>query len=319
MNRFKNRIRSRFPVRRPTRVHSGLLCLTAALCLAMCAPLLAHDEPHKEIERLSREIEWSTMDAELYLARGGLHRMEGHWEAALADFDRAAQLDPLNSTIDFHRGRLYLEAGAPQAARENLDRFLAVHPTHVQGLMTRARSLRQLGQPLLAASDYTRALAQTADPGPVLFLERADALAAAGDEYLESALDGLDEGIEQLGPVVLLQSKAVDLEVRARRYDSALGRIDQILSTMPRKERWLARRGEVLERAGLIDEARASYAEALAAIERLPWRRRETPAIQELATELINRLDADPADRQGSYQRPFLLNKEPSEAGRVSQ
>jgi tetratricopeptide (TPR) repeat protein len=285
----------------------------------MCAPLLAHDEPQKEIERLSREIEWYTMDAGLYLARGGLHRMEGHWEAAMADFDRAAQLDPFNSTIDFQRGRLFFEAGAYQSARETLDSFLAEHPTHVQALMTRARCLRQLGQPLLATNDYSQALAQISDPGPVLFLERADALAAAGNEYLEEAIDGLDEGIEQLGPVVLLQSKAIDLEVRAQRYGSALERIDQILSTMARKERWLARRGEVLERAGLPGEARASYAEALAAIERLPWRRRETPAIQELATELINRLEADPADRQGRNRPPSFLNKESFEAGRVSQ
>jgi tetratricopeptide (TPR) repeat protein len=158
---------------------------------------------------------------------------------------------------------------------------------------------------LHAARDYDVALGRISDPGPVLFLERADALAEAGDEYLAAAIDGLDEGIEQLGPVVLLQSKAVDLEVRARRYGSALDRIDQILSTMPRKERWLARRGEVLERAGLIDEALASYSEALAAIERLPWRRRETPAIQELAAEVIHRAS--------------LLNKVPSEAGRVGQ
>jgi tetratricopeptide (TPR) repeat protein len=305
MNRSENSIRSRLAGWRPAEIHFLVLCLTAALCLALCAPLPAHDEPHKEIERLSREIEWSTMDAKLYLARGGLHRMEGHWEAALADFDRAAELDPLNSTIDFQRGRLYLEAGAPHAARENLDRFLAVHPTHVQGLMTRARTLVQLRKPLHAARDYDVALGRISDPGPVLFLERADALAEAGDEYLAAAIDGLDEGIEQLGPVVLLQSKAVDLEVRARRYGSALDRIDQILSTMPRKERWLARRGEVLERAGLIDEALASYSEALAAIERLPWRRRETPAIQELAAEVIHRAS--------------LLNKVPSEAGRVGQ
>jgi tetratricopeptide (TPR) repeat protein len=285
----------------------------------LCAPLFAHDEPHKEIERLSREIEWSTMDANLYLARGGLHRMEGHWDAALADFNRAAELDPLNPTIDFHRGRLYFEAGQPDAARENLDRFLAKNPNHVQGLMTRARTLRQLDEPLLAARDYSHALAQTADPGPVLFLERADALAAAGDDYLDTAIDGLDEGIEQLGSVVPLQAKAIDLELRAQRYDSALDRVDQILSTMPRKERWLARRGEVLERAGLIDEARASYAEALAAIGRLPWRRRETPAIQDLATELIIRLDADPVESQGDYRRPFLSNKKPSEAGRVGR
>lgn len=305
MNPSENNSGSRLTARRPTSNRCPMLCVIAAVCLALCAPLAAHDEPHKEIERLSREIEWHTTDAELYLARAGLHRMEGHWEAALADFDRAAELDPLNSTIDFHRGRVFLEAGDPEPARENLDRFLAQHPNHVQGLMTRARTLRQLDEPLLAARDYSHALAQISDPGPVLFLERAEALAAAGDEYLDVAIEGLDGGIEQLGLVVTLHSKAIDLELRAQRYDSALDRIDQILSTMPRKERWLARRGEVLERAGLVDEALAAYAMTLAAIDDLPRRQRETPAVQELANEVSHRAS--------------LLKKEPSEAEGVGR
>lgn len=287
------------------KVHSGLLHLTAALCLAMCASLLAHDEPDEQIERLSRKIEGHSIDAELFLARGGLYRMQGHWEAALADFDRAAQLDPHNSAIDFHRGRLYFEAGTYKAAREILDRFLAEHPADVQALMTRARCLRQLGQPLLAASDYSRALAQIAHPAPVLFLERADALAAAGNQHLDAAIAGLDEGIARLGPVVVLQSRAADLEIQAHRYGAVLGRIDHILSAMPRKERWLARRGDVLEQAGRTDEAHASYAEALVAIERLPGHLGKTPAVQELAADLINRLEADQAVSQEADQRRF--------------
>ncbi len=277
-----------------TRLNWGLLPLTAALCLAMRAPLLAHDEPRERIAHLSREIEQRPSDAELYLSRGGLHLIEKHWEAALADFDRAAQLDPTNSAIDFYRGRGYLESGSPQAARENLDRFLARHPIHVQALLARARTLRQLGEPRLAADDYTWALAQMRDPVPVLFLERADALAAVGKPDLGAAIDSLDEGIARLGSLVALQSRAIDLEVRARRYHAALGRVDQILLKSPRKERWLARRGEVLEQAGLNDEAHASYSEALAAIKRLPRRLGETPAIQQLAADLINRLKATP-------------------------
>jgi tetratricopeptide (TPR) repeat protein len=107
MSQCGNRIRPRFSARRPSLVHSDLLCLTTALYLAVCAPLFAHDEPDEQIERLTQGIERDPVDAELYLARGGLHRTNRHWEAALANFDRAAQLDPYNSAIDFHRGRLY--------------------------------------------------------------------------------------------------------------------------------------------------------------------------------------------------------------------
>lgn len=303
MIRRGNRSRLRIPVRYLTQVHTCLLHLTAALLLAVCAPLLAHDDPNAQIDRLTSEIERYPIDAQLFLARGGLHRMQGHWQAALADFDRAAQLDPYDSAIAFHRARIYFEAGAHQVAREILDRFLTEHPTHLQGLVTRARALRKLDQQLLAAKDYSRALAQISNPTAVLFLERADALAAAGNQHLVAAIDGLDEGIAQVGPVILLQSRAVDLELRAHRYGAALSRIDEILSTMPRKERWLVRRGEVLEQVGLNDQAHATYAEALAAIERLPSRLGKTPALLALAADLTNRLEVDPADDQEAARR----------------
>ena len=149
-------------------------------------------------------------------------------------------------------------------------------------------------------------MAQISDPTAVLFLERADSLAAAGNQHLGAAIGGLDEGIARLGPLVLLQSRAIDLEVRAHRYGAALSRIDEILSTMPRKETWLVRRGEVLEHVGLNDQAQATYAEALAAIERLPSRLGKTPALLELAADLTNRLETDPAGNLETDQRHLL-------------
>ncbi len=296
----ENTIPSRFPRRLPMRVGPGVVRLTAALCLMMCAPLLAHGEPYEQIERISREIERDPNDAELYLARGGLHRITGHLEAALADYDRVTALDPDHPAIDFYRGQLLLEAGEYQKTRDILDRFLAEQPTNVKGLMVRARSLRQLGQPLLAARDYSSAMTQMAQLTPVLYLERADALAAAGKEHLDAAIDSLDEGIARLGLLMLLQSRAIDLEIQAQRYSAALSRIAQILSGEPRKERWLARRGEVLEQAGWEAAARASYAEALAAIDDLPSHLGQTPAVQDLAAQLIRRLERDPEGSGGT-------------------
>ena len=49
-----------------------------------------------------------------------------------------------------------------------------------------------------------------------------------------------------------------------------------------RKETWLARRADILARAGRTDQARSAYAAALTAIEALPAATRRTKAVAEL-------------------------------------
>ncbi len=254
--------------------------------ITLLPPVLAHDDPHDSIEEITLQIQQDPNNAELYLKRGELHRISSHWDLALADFDRVVELDPDHETVDFHRGRLLLEAGQFQPAKVAIDQFLSAYPNHIQGLIVRGRVLRKLGQPLDAAQDYARALSLAPNPTPVLFIERAETLTEAGEEYVDAAVQGLDEGIQKLGPLILLQSLAIDLEVKRQRYDAALIRIDQVLIEMSRKEKWLTWRGEVLESAGRPEEARVAYADALKAIEALPSRLRQVPASQELETHL---------------------------------
>lgn len=272
----------------PGRIKTFALVVPIILCMQiiLLPPVLAHDDPHDSIEEITLQIQQDPNNAELYLKRGELHRVSFHWDLALADFDRVVQLDPDHETVDFHRGRLLLEAGQFQSAKVAVDQFLSAHPNHIEGLIVRGRILRRLGQPLEAAQDYARALSLAPNPTPVLFIERAETLTEAGEEYVAAAVQGLDEGIQKLGPLILLQSLAIDLEVKRQHYDAALIRIDQVLTEVSRKEKWLTRRGEVLESAARPEEARVAYADALKAIESLPSRLRQVPASQELEAYL---------------------------------
>jgi hypothetical protein len=69
-----------------------------------------------------------------------------------------------------------------------------------------------------------------------------------------------------------------------------------VAALSPRKDPWLARRAEILERAGRRAEARATYRSALAALESLPPARRSAPATHELEQRLraaVQRLRAN--------------------------
>ncbi len=269
----------------------GLFLSVIGLALLAVLPSAARAQgaPGDLTERIleiTQQIATNPDRPELYLQRGELYRARLDWDAAQADYDRAGTLDPKLTVVDLARGRLFLEANWPHSAKAALDRFLSRHPDHAGALALRARALVKLGQPLPAAQDYTHALAKTSEPAPEIYLERAQALMAAGSAHYEEALRGLDEGMKKLGPLLPLQLYAIELEVKLKRFDAALKRLDQVAASSPHKETWLARRGEILRDAGRPQEARQAFEAALAAIGALPPPHRNAPAMLELEKRL---------------------------------
>jgi len=265
------------------------------LCVFVAGPytVSAHDDPHAEIEELSLQIQQSPDNTGLYLRRGELHRFSSQPDNALADFLHVLKLEPEHDMVYFHLGRLRFETGQYQSAEAALDVFLFSHPGHVEALIIRGRTLRKIFKPLDAVEDYESAQALAPKPTPVMYLERAEALVEAGDQYIDEAVSGLDEGMQKLGRLVVLQTYAIDLRVRQGNYNAALSRIHRVMKNMRRKERWLYKRGEVLELAGRTDKAHAAYQDALEALESLPYRLRRIPASYELESLLRAILKGD--------------------------
>jgi predicted Zn-dependent protease len=261
---------------------AAVACAAALVLGGWAGPAAAHGTFHERIALLQQRIERTPDDPRLWAERAELHRDHGDLEQALADLNRAAALEPALPALDFWRGRILLDAGRSREAVAALRRFLAGSPEHADAHATLARALEELGRPLDAASELARAIESRERPLPELYFDRARLLAEAGDERLGEAIDCLDAGIAALGPVASLELYAVDLEVRRGNADGALARIDRVAARSRRQESWLARRGEILEGAGRVEEARANYARALEEISALPSARRATPAARRL-------------------------------------
>lgn len=276
-------------------VHRPFLILCALFC-----PLAAFGQAdeREEIVTLTQQIQTLVgrgVPAEpsklvpLVLRRGDMYRTIQNWDAGHADYDYARALDPKIDDIDFRKGRLFLEANWPLSAKVALDRFLTNHANHVDALIARARAQSKLGFRSASAQDYSRAVQLSPQSQPELYIERAQALLGGTSSaspqnaaYANEALQGLDEGIKKLGPLVTLQLAAIDIEVGQKRYDAALERVDAASAASPRKETWLVRKGEILKEAGRPTEARAAFQAALQAIETLPPARRNVPAMAAL-------------------------------------
>lgn len=265
-------------------------CVALAMLLSV-STAFAHGDFHTLITAANQDIEKDPTNPELYLRRGELYRLHQQFEFAQKDIDSAATLAPGLPGLDLARARLLLDTAWPLAARAHLDKFLGAIPNHTEAYTLRSRAWARLGQPLYAAEDLSRAIAVTPEGAPDLYIERARTLAEAGSDQLEAALQGLDEGMKRMGSLVTLQLTAIDMELRRKNPDGALARIDVVMERSPRKESWLARKGEILLQAGRPEEAKKSYEAALAALNTLPPVRRNVPAVRDLENRI--RLEID--------------------------
>ncbi len=290
--------------RGPAFIAIRLVVLSLSILLVTPSGARGHGDIHLQIQEVTKRIEHDPINGDLYLKRGELHRAHQDWDAAEADYDQARALNPKLVILDLVQGKMFLEANWPFSAKVALDRFLIRHTNHVDALITRARVLVKLGRRLEAAQDYSKAIAGAAQPQPETFLERSQALTGEGQAYFEEALRGLDEGIKKLGPLVVLQLYAIDVELKRKRFDTALARLESVAAQSPRKETWLARRGEILQQAGRLKEAREAYQEALKAMAALPPARRQVPKMLELEQRVQLALESTGGPIQKKIQNP---------------
>lgn len=217
------------------------------------------------------------------------------WGRPAGRFRKAAsRLDPDLAAVDLLAARTLLDAGNPSASLAAVDRFLARRADHAAAHLLRARALAASGMHEEAAVAFTRgidlglAAGVAAQPGD--YLDRAHELVLLGDTRIDEAIRGLDDGAARLGGAVTLQVRAIEFETKRGNWTSALARLSAIEAGSNRKEVWIARRADVLARAGRGAEAAQACEEALSAIEALPARLRGTEATRELAAGLRSRL-----------------------------
>jgi len=242
----------------------------------------AHPEIDEALARLAAALASAPNDASLYLERGELYAKHEDWTSAEANYVIVAELAPRLSGLALARGALALARGNPTEARSFLDVATTADSTNPTAFVLRARAFGRLGLRKAALGDYAAAFRLLTSPSPELYLERAALFASPAE-----AIRSLDEGIAQLGPILSLHLRALELEISLGRTDDALSRIDLLTSTSERRELWLKRRGDILTSAGRRADARAAYEAALLAIASLPAWLANSPDTVRLSAELI--------------------------------
>jgi tetratricopeptide (TPR) repeat protein len=128
----------------------------------------------------TRALNISGQHAEAYLERGNAHRSLAEPDAALADFQAAADLNP--SLTAAHNGiaMIYIERHDSRRAVEELGKSIAIQP-NIEAYYQRGMILESQGEHQKAIDDYDQAIALARD-APEVYLARATAKANLGDQ-----------------------------------------------------------------------------------------------------------------------------------------
>jgi len=271
-----------------------------ATCLAAVAGTLgtarAHVEPGELVRETTALVAGHPDDPRVHLQQARAHRAARQWTAALDALTAAAARGADADEVAAERAVVLLAAGRPALARRELDRLLARRPDAFGARLQRARACLALGRPGHAARDFARAIPGMPQPRPEDVIAWHEALLSVGRG--EQALTALDAGMARLGPIVSLQLPAVDIEVALGHTERALARLDALLARTDNPA-WIARRGDVLARAGRRDEARTEYVRARSLITS-----RHRSAHGRGFAELDRRLDAALASLTRMETRP---------------
>ena len=270
--------------------------LLVAILVGFWTPVAAHEDVDAQIAELTAGLS-AGPTAVLYLARGELYRLDRDWDRAASDYARAGALDPGLAAVPLAEAALDVDRGRFGVARDRMDRFLAKHPGRPAALDLRYRTRLALGDRLGALEDLNAFLGAVAVPVPEAYLKRADLQNAVNPNEFRRVIQGLDEGIARLGPLAVLELRAVDLESAHGDFEPALARLDRLAPQYTRPEALLARRGELLRAAGRPLEAGAAWTEALSLLEA---RRDPSPADLSLADRLRGFLGASETDAAAS-------------------
>src|ERR1700736_3727166 len=122
-------------------------------------------------------------DAEVWDAAGAVDRREGHWDNALAHFEKARQLDPRNASVIWNLGETYSSLGRYDEADRVFADGLAVNPNaHLFSLARAANDLKKNGNVAALRAALT-SIPQSFDPGGAVTTVAVRVALMEGDYY----------------------------------------------------------------------------------------------------------------------------------------
>lgn len=211
-------------------------------------------------------------DAPGYSRRGSASMARGDYPSAIADFTKAAELEPKEGRHLYDRATARLGNRQPVLAVADLGGALKLKPAYRDALLLRGLIYVASHEPKLARTDFDTAVSQA--PGDADLRHRIAYIYVEAGQF-ETAVADYDQAIAALpkgaSAASGLNGRCWARALWGKDLEKALADCDAALKIEPRSSSFLDSRGLVLLRMGRFDEAIDSYDDALRQQPKIAW------------------------------------------------
>lgn len=268
--------------------------LTAFIWLVMlCNTVYGHGDLDKRIKEISIKILQDPTNTDLFLNRGELYFQHEDYELSVKDFKVCEERDLISDRLNLNFSRSYRELQNYTDAEKYVNKILVKNPIHVLALKVKANIAFDQEEFEYSADLFRQVIEHVDKPHVDNYFEACQALENCGTkECMQEAIALVEEGVEDLGELMVLLDRGVSISLRLKDFAKAHVFQNKIIENASRKERTYYKKAMLFLEQGDNIKAKKNFQNAYTAFNNLPERIKKNKASKKFESELINQLNA---------------------------
>ncbi len=253
--------------------------------------LQAHGELDKRIKEITVKILQDPDNTSLFLSRGELYCQHEDYELSIKDFKVCEERGYISDRLNLNFAKSYRLYKDYDLADQYADLILSEQPNHVLALKSKAKSAFAQAKYEQSAALFNEVINHVDVTHTDNYIEAANALESCGtNDCLRSALEVIENGIQDLGELMVFLDKGVNISLRRKDFETAHQYQNKIIENAQRKERKYFQKALLYKEQGKTEEAQQMFQNSLVELESLPNRIKQNRASIKLKNQIQDQL-----------------------------
>ncbi|WCO02848.1 tetratricopeptide repeat protein [Psychroserpens ponticola] len=245
--------------------------------------MFAHGDLHDRIQNTTIEIKKYPDSAYLYFKRGKLYFQHESYDKSLIDLKKSNDLGYFSTEQKLILAKNYFRLKDYNQSLLLVETILSNKPQHVQAIKLKARNYFEQQLFLESAKAYQDVIAFSKQTFPENYIEASIAWEALNNQSGDvNALNSIKRGIEELGNIISLYNRLIELAINKNDYNRAIKAQMEVLEFSTRKELAYYKLSELFNFNKEYTKALEHVKLARIHFNKLPARIQNTPSMKEL-------------------------------------